>query len=38
MLLSVGFFEPLALLFPVWVVFVSILLLRAHPDSWASLS
>ena len=34
MLLSVGFLEPLALLFPLWVVFVSILLLRAHPDSW----
>jgi hypothetical protein len=36
MLLSVGFFEPLALIFPVWVAAVSILLLRAHPDSWAS--
>jgi hypothetical protein len=36
MLLSVGFFEPLALIFPVWVAVVSILLLRAHPDSWAA--
>ena len=36
MLLSVGFFEPLALLFPLWVVFVSIQLLRAHPDSWSA--
>ena len=36
MLLSVGFFEPLALIFPVWVVLVSILLLRAHPDSWSA--
>ena len=36
MLLSVGFFEPLALLFPLWVVFVSILLLRADRDSWSA--
>jgi hypothetical protein len=36
MLLSVGFFEPLALIFPAWVAVVSILLLRAHPDSWAA--
>ncbi len=35
MLLSVGFFEPLALIFPAWVAIVSILILRAHPDSWA---
>ena len=34
MLLSVSFFEPLALIFPVWVAVVSILLLRAHPDTW----
>jgi hypothetical protein len=34
MLLSVGFFEPLALIFPAWVAGVSVLLLRAHPDSW----
>jgi hypothetical protein len=36
MLLSVGFFEPLALLFPLWVVFVSIQLLRADRDSWSA--
>jgi hypothetical protein len=36
MLLSVGFFEPLALIFPAWVAVVSILLLRAHPDTWAT--
>ena len=36
MLLSVGFFEPLALIFPAWVAVVSILLLRAHPDTWAA--
>jgi hypothetical protein len=36
MLLSVGFFEPLALIFPAWVAVVSILLLRAHVDSWAA--
>ena len=36
MLLSVGFFEPLALIFPAWVAVVSILLLRAHPDSWSA--
>ncbi len=35
MLLSVGFFEPLALIFPAWVAVVSVLILRAHPDSWA---
>jgi hypothetical protein len=35
MLLSVGFFEPLALIFPAWVAIVSVLILRAHPDSWA---
>ena len=34
MLFSVGFFEPLALIFPAWVAGVSVLLLRAHPDSW----
>jgi hypothetical protein len=34
MLLSVSFFEPLALIFPAWVAIVSILLLRAHPDTW----
>jgi hypothetical protein len=34
MLLSVSFFGPLALIFPVWVAIVSILLLRAHPDAW----
>jgi hypothetical protein len=36
MLLSVGFFEPLALIFPAWVAIVSMLLLRAHPDTWAA--
>ena len=36
MLLSVGFFEPLALIFPAWVAVVSVLLLRAHPDSWSA--
>ena len=38
MLFSVGFLEPLALIFPAWVVFVSILLLRATPTwgaAWA---
>ena len=34
MLFSVGFFEPLALIFPAWVAGVSVLLLRADPDSW----
>jgi hypothetical protein len=34
MLVSVGFFEPLALIFPAWVAIVSVLLLRAHADSW----
>jgi len=34
MLVSVGFFEALALIFPAWVAIVSILLLRAHVDSW----
>lgn len=34
MLFSVGFFEPLALIFPAWVAGVSVLLLRTHPDSW----
>jgi len=36
MLFSVGFFEPLALIFPVWVAGVSILLLRADPDTWGA--
>jgi hypothetical protein len=36
MLLSIGFFEPLALIFPAWVAIVSIMILRAHPDSWAA--
>jgi len=34
MLFSVGFFEPLAVIFPVWVAIVSILLLRAGRDAW----
>ncbi|MFL5675754.1 MAG: hypothetical protein ACJ779_12155 [Chloroflexota bacterium] len=34
MLLSVGFFEPLALLFPLWVVLVSFQLLRADRTAW----
>ena len=34
MLFSVGFYEPLALIFPAWVACVSVLLLRAHPDTW----
>jgi hypothetical protein len=34
MLLSVGFFEPLALIFPAWVAIVSIVLLRADRDAW----
>jgi hypothetical protein len=34
MLFSVGFFEPLALIFPAWVAVVSVLLLRADPESW----
>ena len=36
MLVSVGFIEPLALIFPSWVAIVSILLLRTHADSWAT--
>lgn len=36
MLLSVGFFEPLALLFPLWVVLVSVQLLRADQASWSA--
>ena len=36
MLFSVSFFEPLALIFPVWVSILSIMLLRAHPDTWAT--
>ena len=31
---SVGFFEPLALIFPAWVAVVSVLLLRADRDAW----
>ena len=34
MLFSVGFFEPLALIFPAWVAIVSLLLLRADPGAW----
>ena len=34
MLFSVGFFEPLALIFPAWVAIVSVLLLRADRDEW----
>ena len=34
MLFSVGFFEPLALIFPAWVAIVSVLLLRADHDAW----
>jgi hypothetical protein len=34
MLFSVGFFEPLALIFPAWVAIVSIVLLRASRDAW----
>ena len=34
MLVSVGFFEPLALIFPIWVGIVSVLLLRAGRDAW----
>ena len=34
MLFSVGFFEPLALIFPAWVAIVSVLLLRADRDAW----
>ena len=37
MLFSVGFFEPLALIFPAWVAVASLLLLRAHPDTWAAI-
>jgi hypothetical protein len=29
-------FISLALIFPAWVAIVSILILRAHPDSWAA--
>ena len=36
MLVSVGFFEPLALIFPAWVAVVSVLILRARPDSWSA--
>lgn len=36
MLFSVGFFEPLAVIFPAWVAIVSVLLLRAHPDAWTA--
>ena len=34
MLVSVGLFEAVALIFPAWVAVVSVLLLRAHADSW----
>jgi hypothetical protein len=34
MLFSVGFFEPLALIFPAWVAIVSIVLLRTDRDAW----
>jgi len=34
MLFSVGFLEPLALIFPAWVACVSVLLLRADPAAW----
>lgn len=34
MLVSVGFLEPLALIFPIWVGLVSIQLLRASRDAW----
>jgi hypothetical protein len=36
MLFSVGFFEPLALIFPAWVAVVSILILRADPAAWSA--
>ena len=36
MLFSISFFPLLAVIFPVWVAVVSVLLLRAHPDSWAT--
>jgi hypothetical protein len=34
MLFSVGFFEPLALIFPAWVAVLSLILLRARPETW----
>lgn len=34
MLFSVGFIEPLAIIFPIWVAIVSIILLRVKPDAW----
>jgi hypothetical protein len=34
MLLSVGFLEPLALIFPAWVAILSLILLRARPETW----
>jgi hypothetical protein len=34
MLLSVGFLEPLALIFPGWVAILSLILLRARPEAW----
>jgi hypothetical protein len=36
MLLSITFFELLALIFPAWVAVVSVLLLRADADAWAA--
>jgi hypothetical protein len=34
MLLSVGIFEPLALIFPAWVAILSLILLRTRPETW----
>jgi hypothetical protein len=36
MLVSIGFLEPIAIVFPVWVGAVSVLLLRVAPEAWAS--
>lgn len=37
LLVSVSFFEPLALIFPAWVAVLSVLLLRARADDWEHL-
>jgi hypothetical protein len=34
MLLSVGYIEPIALIFPAWVAILSLLLLRASAEAW----
>ena len=36
MLVSIGFLEPIAIVFPMWVGAVSLLLLRVAPEAWVS--